>query len=269
MAEHRLYGAELSLYSGKLRAYLRFKAVPYTEILSTAAVIRDPIEVRTGRKMVPVLESPDGEFLQDTTLIIDQLEARFPTAPVLPPSPRQALVASLLELYGDEWLLLPAMHYRWAYNRRFIVKEMGRMMQPDKGPIAQKAAAIPLVLYFGVAGKHMLGVMGKTARAIEASYQAFLKDFDQHLAEQPFLLGTRPSIADYGFMGPLYAHLYRDPASGALMKNIAPRVADWVERMNAPTPNSGEFLPGDQIPKPVRSLGVSSVCVSSTHYADD
>jgi hypothetical protein len=53
-------------------------------------------------------------------------------------------------------------------------------------------------------------------------------------AEISYLLGTRPSIGDFGLIGPLYAHQYRDPASGALMRSCAPQVVSWVERMQHP-----------------------------------
>ncbi len=63
---------------------------------------------------------------------------------------------------------------------------------------------------------------------------SFLAQFDAHLAAHPYALGPRPTVADFGLMAPLYAHLYRDPYSGRLMRRLAPRVHDWVERMNAP-----------------------------------
>jgi len=63
------------------------------------------------------------------------------------------------------------------------------------------------------------------------------------------VLGSRPSLADFGLIGPLYAHQYRDPASGELMRRLAPAVVRWVERMQEPPrPASGEFLRGDQVP---------------------
>ena len=30
--------------------------------------------------------------------------------------PRQRITCQLIELLGDEWLLVPAYHYRWAYG---------------------------------------------------------------------------------------------------------------------------------------------------------
>ena len=68
-------------------------------------------------------------------------------------------------------------------------------------------------------------------------------------------MGGRPSIADCGFMAPLFAHLARDPVPATLMKNIAPNVYRWTERMNTPGIADGEFHdraetypPDDEIP---------------------
>ena len=76
---------------------------------------------------------------------------------------------------------------------------------------------------------------------IETSYEEFLDLFDAHLAGSPYLLGGKPTIADYGFMGPLYAHLARDPYPSLLMKQRAQRVWRWVERMNAPVLDASEY----------------------------
>lgn len=64
---------------------------------------------------------------------------------------------------------------------------------------------------------------------------------NRHFSEHPFLLGGRPSAADYGLIGPLFAHLGRDPVPTTLMKREAPRVYRWVERMMAPGLDTLEF----------------------------
>ena len=64
----------------------------------------------------------------------------------------------------------------------------------------------------------------------------------------PYALGGRATLADFALYGPLYAHLYRDPSSGDLMKRYAPKVADWVERVKAGSPSDGDLLPNDEIP---------------------
>jgi len=77
----------------------------------------------------------------------------------------------------------------------------------------------------------MLGITEETRGCIEHSYEAFLDEFSAHLQQHKFLLGGRPCLADFAFYGPLYAHLYRDPASGEVMKSRAPKVVKWVERL--------------------------------------
>lgn len=141
------------------------------------------------------------------------------------------------------------MHYRWNYNEDWIYGEFGRSALPDGTPEEQ-------VTRGKQTGKRfrgfvpMLGINDETIPAIEQSYEALLADLNAHFANHGFLLGTRPSIGDYGLIGPLYAHLYRDPESGKLMKRLAPNVASWVERMiDPPVPLSGEFLPDDAVPE--------------------
>lgn len=252
MDEYQLIGTEVSLYSGKARAYLRYKGIPFKERLATLRTYRKVILPRTGVHYIPVIISPDDIAVQDTTDIIDFLEERFPEPSVYPETPRQRLAALLFEVYGDEWLLLPAMHYRWFYKRDnlyFILKEFGGTWMPfPPGPL-RFLAGVPGAILFGGSVKRFIGVTKKNYKEVEEWYEEFLSHFNGHLKHHPFLFGSRPSIGDFGLMAPLYAHLYRDPYPGRLMRRIAPEACKWVERMNAPEPKSGEFLPDDQVPE--------------------
>ncbi len=243
-----LYGAPPSLFSGKARAYLDWKGVAYTEKLPSDPRFQSEIVPAIGRQVIPVVELEDGTLLQDTTLIIDHFEAAESKSPsIYPETPCQRLAALLLEAFGDEWLVIPAMHYRWHYNEEWIYGEFGKTALPDASPEEQYAAGKARgTMFKGFVP--MLGINAQTIPAIERSYEALLSDLDAHFAEHAFLLGTRPSIGDYGLIGPLYAHNYRDPKSGEIMRRLAPNVAAWVERMIAPDPMSGEFLLGDIIP---------------------
>lgn len=245
--QYTLYGGEISWYSGKIRSYLRYKDVPYQELPSTREVYKTVILPRVGWPVIPVIVTPEDETLQDTSDMIDALEMRFTQAPVVPTGPRQQVLAYMLEVYGDEWLGLPAMHYRWNHNTDWIIREFGRLTQPDLEEEAQIQAGERACKPFR-GSLPFLGVTPETHAGVEASYEALLKDLDAHFAKYEFLFGSRPSIGDFGLIGPLYAHQYRDPASGALMERIAPNVAAWVRRMMDPEPLTGDFLPGDEIP---------------------
>ena len=243
-----LYGGDISYYTGKARAYLRYKGIPFEERAATRAVYKEIILPRVGWPVIPVVITPDDVTLQDTSDIIDFLEQRFPEPSVYPLGPRQRLAALLLEFYGDEWLKIPAMHYRWNHNTDWIIRQFGALSAPDASPEEQYAIGEQTCRPFR-GSLPALGVTEATAPAVEQSYEALLRELDAHFAQLPFLLGTRPSIGDFGLIGPLYAHNYRDPASGALMKRIAPRVAAWVERMMDPGPDAGEFCADDAIPE--------------------
>lgn len=249
--DYILYGSDHSLYTGKVRPFLRYKGLNWEERAATREVYKTIILPRIGAPIIPVLETAGGEFIQDSTDIIDFIEARHPQASVYPDSPVQRLVALLLELYGDEWLIIPAMHYRWsvlAQQHDFVMSEFGRLSAPDASYEEQIAIGERISKPFSgmVPG---LGITEHTIPGIEAAYLAFLEQLDRHFARFDFLLGSRPSIGDYGFMGPLYAHLGRDPVPLALMQQRAPNVYAWVQRMNNPQPLSGTFLADDQIPE--------------------
>jgi glutathione S-transferase len=250
------YALEMSLYSGKTRAYLRYKGIPFVE---------RPVRAWTGLRLqrivgalvIPVLRTPQGEWLQDTAHIIDTLESRHPETSVIPSTPRQRLAAYLLELWGDEFWLPPAMHYRWNFQENLdalLMPEAGRNLLPGAPRLlqrwmARKVGALPQRFLAP------LGVKLDQIELIERWAESMCDALDQHFAEYPYLLGTRPSLGDFGLIGPLYAHLGRDPYPAREL--IAPRrhLAAWVQRMQRPqTVGGGDFLAGDEIPESLAPL---------------
>lgn len=246
-----MYGAEFSLYSGKLRSYLRKKGLPFEEIRPSVLTYKRFIVPRTGVCYIPVLQTPEDEVVQDTTEIMDFLEVRHPEPSVYPAGPAQELAALLLEVYGDEWLIIPAMHYRWNFpedNQPFIHDEFGGLLFPWLPKFMRRILGRRIGKRF--AGfVPALGITEDTKGAVEASWLALLADLDRHFGEYPFLLGDRPCIGDFGLIGPMYAHLYRDPHPGRLMRRRAPNVCAWIERMMSPEPAGGDFLPDDEVPE--------------------
>lgn len=240
---YKLYGAAISLYTGKIRAYLRYKNIPFIEEPGSPEIFE-----RIGFRMIPVLHTPDDLLIQDTTDIIDYIEQQYPEASVYPAGTTQNFIALLFEVYGDEWLRIPAMHYRWAYNLDYILEEFGKMAVPDADSEEQRKVGETISAGFR-GSLPFLGVTDETVPAIESWYEEFLGHLNQHFSDNWYLFGTRPSIGDYGLMGPLYAHNYRDPASGVIMRELAPNVCRWIDLMNTPAPNSGRFLPDDEIPE--------------------
>lgn len=245
---YQLIGAEASYYTGKVRGYLRYKGIPFTEHLATRDMYENMILPKTGKRMIPVLVTPDGEALQDTSRIIDALEEKHAGHPVYPDTELQRLISLLLEIFGDEWLLIPAMHYRWTYCQDFAAEEFGKAAAPHETPEKQKVMGTKTAEYFARAAT-TIGISPETADGIEGAYLHFLKALDTHFAEHKFLLGDRPTIGDFGFFGPLYAHLYRDPYPGQIMQEYAPNVVSWVESMRDGDFESGALLANDAVPQ--------------------
>ncbi len=245
-----LYGAEVSYFTGKVRAYLRWADIPFQEITASAQVYKTVILPAVGVPVIPVLRTQDDRILQDTTVIIDTLDAQRPaTAPsVYPATPLRKLVALMLEAYGDEWLVIPAMHYRWHYDRDWAMGEFGALNAPDASPEEQFAIGQKRAVPFSRAAS-LLGATPEMQGAVESAYEGLLAELDAHFAEHAALLGTQATMADFGLIGPLYAHLYRDPTPGELMHRLAPNVVRWVEQVQFhPEALRKPLDDGDQIP---------------------
>ena len=247
---YTFYGSDLSLYSGKLRAYLRFKGIPYVERAPNFYTFNVTIKRHTGDAVVPVLVTPEGTWLQDTSDIIATLEQRFPRVPVLPATPIQAFAARLFELWGDEFWLPTAMHTRWSHpkeNYPLFEQDATQGFFPGwptwiSRLVVKKGLASMLADFLPV-----LGVSKETAPLLDRWIALQLDALDRHFAEHAFLFGSRPSIGDLGLIGPLYAHLGRDPWPKQHLIDPRRHLSAWVERMMNPAVMQGEFLPEDRL----------------------
>ncbi len=224
----QVYGPEVSYFTGKLEAVLRFMELPYR------AIARGPVQMEgpTGVAQVPGLELADGRWLTDTTPIIAWLDERYPDRLVIPRDPTAAFVSRLLEDYADEWLWRPAMHYRWDYPEG--AHHVSRVL------VDEAARHLPLP---GFVKRHLIrsrqrtlftrgdGVSPDTWDHVEKIYLDSLAQLGAILETRPYLLGTRPSLADFGFFGPMFRHFAMDPPSARIMRETAPGVFEWVARV--------------------------------------
>ncbi len=229
------WGAYWSLYSGKVRPYLRKKGIDYVELNPSHPHFNEKILGTMGNLTVPVLEVPSGEFIADSTEIIEYLESKYPDNPMIPTDKPMAALAWLIHNYGSEGLHQPAMHYRWnttEENRQFIIQEFERGFETQE---KRQASARTLGADFAENMKAYLPILGvtpETVGAVEQATQALYNSLNAHLLEFPYLLGGRPSIADFGLMAPIYAHLGRDVSSSNELKVVAPALYRWIETMN-------------------------------------
>lgn len=241
--EYTLYLMYVSYFSGKMQAYLQYKEVPHRPVEMNWWQFANEIYPATGLMKVPVVKTPDGQWLQDSTPMIDWFEQRFPRGAVLPDDPVQAFYCRLLEDYADEWLWRPALHYRWSYSadahglsRRFAET----FLRSAPGPRFTVAAfARWRQKHYYVDGD---GVTGETRAHVEGIYLRTLDSLQAIFERQPFLLGARPSLADFGFFAGMFRHFACDPTPSLIMQARAPAVFEWVGRMwNARASRFGEL----------------------------
>ncbi len=230
-AKYIVIGSEESPYSVKVRSYFRYKGIPHEwQDRSQAA---DLYAKHARLPLIPLVVTPDDRGMQDSTPIIEAMEAEFPEPSIHPTGPVSSFVSALLEEFGDEWGNKWMFHMRWAreidqvaVSRRFAANA------PDIDAAAQgiRERMVPRVWF--------VGSNEVTAPQIEQSFADMLPLLDAHLASRLYLFGARPSFGDFGLWGQIY-EAGRDPTAGALVAGVANVVA-WIKRMLNPE-NLGEF----------------------------
>ena len=75
---YRAYVIDVSYFSGKLEAYLRYKGIPHDRVETSWPLLLTRVARHTGIVKVPVVEAPGGVWLQDTTPMLDWFAARHP-----------------------------------------------------------------------------------------------------------------------------------------------------------------------------------------------
>lgn len=243
MAGIHLYGAPASLYTAKVRSFLTARRIPFEERFPSHRRYREVIRPAVESHRIPVVEFDDGLIVQDSTLILDELERRHPDPVAATMGPRQKLLTLLLESVGDRALAKPAMHFRWSFpdeNQAFIVGEFGRSLAfPASDEEVERKGRRVAAKMSGYLP--MLGISERTIPAIEAAYAETLSLLNAHFAEHPYLLGGAPTRGDFALMGPLFGHLGRDPYPLQIMQKRAPLVFRWTERVNWGELSTPEF----------------------------
>lgn len=255
MSAFVLHGWHLSYFAGKTRAYLRYKGIPFVDHEVDALTLMWKIPRKTGATVMPVVVTPQGEWLQDTKHIVEVLEQRYPQSTVTPSTPRQRIAAMLLEAWADEWWIPLAMQYRWIYPENYALFEhdAGNALLPGFPRFMKKR----IVAYVAKTLRGYLpsvGVVPEQYAVQERWTENMLDALERHFAVHPFLFGDKPSIADFGLMGPMYGHLSRDPYPKRVLIEPRPQLKAWVERMNSTRAGGGEFLPNDEIPATLNPL---------------
>lgn len=244
-----LHGWHLSYFTGKALCYLRYKEIDFTLKPMNLLTLTYTAKRRTGAAVMPILETPDGEWIQDTSVIIDRIEAVQPRHPVLPDTPVQRFASWLLEAWGDEWWVPIAMHTRWSYpeNRALFRHDAGQALLPWAPRFLQDRVAERPIRFLTGMLPHV-GIVPEQFETMNRWTVDMLDALDAHFAQHAFLLGERPTLGDFGLVGTMYGHLGRDPWPRRELVMPRRHLSAWLERMKNPVPHAdGQLLADDAL----------------------
>ncbi len=249
------YSWLVSPYSAKTRSYLSYKGIEFDDRPPTLFDLGWTIRRAVWRPIMPTVRLADGTWLQDSSLILDHFEEARPTPSITPPGPTQRLAAALLDLFADEWLPMAALHYRWSIpaNRDFAIDEFAKNALPPVPRLLSRRLVRSMAAKMQ-GYRPILGVEAATIPGVEETTRRTLSALEATLTQHAYILGGRPSVADFSLFGPLWAHLYRDPGTTRLFDPY-PALVAWMERLRrGEHPQLGEFLADDRVPEELRPL---------------
>jgi glutathione S-transferase len=239
-----LLGALCSRYSARVRSYLIKKRIDYVERVPTLWTYNVTIARRFGDPTVPVLITPEGEWIADSEIILDRLESRFPNESIQPPDPVHAFFAALADVWASEFWQPVDVATRWLGRTQhpWWYEELGEGMLFGF-PKRMKNALVGSVARRIQAHLPRLGATAETKPLIWGWARENMDALEAHFAQHPYLLGERATRFDFGLIVPFYGHLVRDPWSRDEFLMARPHLHAWVWRMNQPylTPEAPAF----------------------------
>ena len=121
------------------------------------------------------------------------------------------MLEAFIEDYADEWCWRAAMYWRWQpiESRKLLMRRIGHEVLADF-PAPHWLAG----WYFG--RRQMAtylrgdGLSTETEPHIKQHYLDLLDAMNALLDDQPYLLGTHPTLVDIGLFGPMFRHYAQD-----------------------------------------------------------
>lgn len=241
---YRIFGAEMSPYSVKVRAYFRYKGIPH-EWLSRRQH-EDEFQKYARLPIVPLVVTPDGKGMQDSTPLMEKLDAAFPDPSIHPEDSTLNFLSALIEEYGDEWGNKLMFHHRWYTEpdqlATALVLARGAAPYADSDTVDEMAKTIRERM---TGRGHFVGSSDATAPLISGYLDRLLEILAPHLEGRKYLFGARPAFADFGLGLQIY-EMALDPTAGAIIRARAPCVLAWAYRMTEPR-NDGSFESWDEL----------------------
>ncbi|KCZ91795.1 hypothetical protein HJO_11777 [Hyphomonas johnsonii MHS-2] len=234
MTDYRLFGADTSPYSLKVRSFLRYKGVGFEWIPRSRNNEPDFQANAQTLATVPLLVSPQRPVSQDSTAILSALEADHPEPSTVPDDAACAALALVLEDYGDEWLNKCMFQQRWGQSpdREAAALRVLTQLYDGKPPRARKAPQKQIAERMA-ARLPLVGAGAENSETLESSYRRFALRLNTHLQDHLFIFGGRPSVADFSIAAQ-FQQMLLDPTPSVWLNDRAPFVTAWCEHMEDP-----------------------------------
>ncbi|MGI9292500.1 MAG: glutathione binding-like protein [Pseudomonadales bacterium] len=258
--DYALVGSEMSFFTRKLEAQLRFQQIPWHWHFKTTERTAE-IEARAGTHFIPVLMTPEKWLIHDTIALGPLLNDRFADRPVIPSTPLQRSCCFILEDVFNHWLGRICVHTRWCYpdNVTWVGPRFGANVVLDRSidiPFSEQELVdltpIGEMMHqgFGKKACEFLGVGPDQKQPVRADFTLMLQTLDKHFAENDFLLGSRPCLVDFALAGASKAHFITDPTPVSWLGEYRDMLFGYTERFFSDEQNNDrEWLPNDQVPK--------------------
>lgn len=230
---YRLFGVELSPYSLKVRAYFRYKNIAH-EWIARDSINQEEFARYAKLPLVPLVVTPDGQGMQDSTPIMEHFEELQPEPSIYPGDSTLAFLSALIEEYGDEWGNKQMFHYRWTYapDQKSTAERIARLTRPGLSE-EEYAEAAEQIRTRMVPRLSFVGSSEQTREHIESSFDRLLALLEPHLSQRMYLFGGKPTFGDFGLAAQLH-QCSTDPSAGTIMRAVAPNVLSWAMQMLDP-----------------------------------
>lgn len=230
-----LSGAPGSPYTRKMLGVLRYRHLPFSVFWGRSNIPEGYPVPKVS--LLPTFYFPDGENgalvpVTDSTPIIRRLEDQYSGRSVIPSDPVLNFLNALIEDYADEWLTKAMFHFRWAHEADW--RNAAPLLVYWNTTTVDAENAKQFADQFAKRQIDRLYVVGSndvTAATIETSYTRLIEILDTLLERQGFVLGARPSSADFALFGQLTQLAVVEPTSAALTTQGSYRVRAWVDVM--------------------------------------
>ena len=259
---HLVHGIRVSFFTRKVTGYLDHKGIAWE--LAPSVGMNQPAMEAGWNGGIPVVTTPEGAMIWDSTSIICHLDTRHRDPAVQPEDRALRFIDFLLDDFNDEWL------YRHAVGSRWLIVENAGSGSAD---IAREAIyEIPapfndvrsLITESMTACLPRLGVTPENLGGwIDESLVPWLRAFGTHVGEHGYLLGARPSLSDFAVFGGNVAHFTNDPWCLRLIEATSPAILEHTRRLQSPSQQQhGQWFEADDLPESL----IAVLAETGRHY---